>query len=137
MLSSRETVDGASLEIAEGTSRAADKLGLSDQAWKTHKHGYAPHWDGRHLQHVKSPVWIVSALGWATQGRDPYDQQHGYVERYTSRVTEWAPFGEGTGKEGFPSWFGDKTISYREACEAGAKIYGARKIDDACFTVYV
>jgi aldehyde:ferredoxin oxidoreductase len=110
---------------AEGTSRAADKLGLSDYAWKTHKHGYAPHWDGRHLQHVKSPVWIVSALGWATQGRDPYDQQHGYVERYTSHVTEWAPFGEGKGKKGFPSWFGDKTISYREACEAGAKIYGA------------
>lgn len=110
---------------AEGTPRAADKLGLSDLVWKTHKHGYAPHWDGRYLQHVHSPVWIVSALGWATQGRDPYNQQHGYVERYTSHVTEWAPFGEGKGKEGFPSWFGDKTISYREACAAGAKIYGA------------
>lgn len=115
---------------AEGTSRAADKLGLSDYAWKTHKHGYAPHWDGRYLQHVKSPVWIVSALGWATQGRDPYNQQHGYVERYTSHITEWAPFGEGTGKKDFPTWFMDKTISYREACEAGAKIYGARNANE-------
>ncbi len=115
---------------AEATPRAADKLGLTDQAWKTHKLGYAPHWDGRYLQHVKSPVWIVSALGWATQGRDPYDQQHGYVERYTSHVTEWAPFGEGKGKKGHPSWFGTKTISYREACKAGAKIYGARYAND-------
>jgi len=111
---------------AEGTPRAAEKLGLADLTWKTHKHGYAPHWDGRYLQHVHSPVWIVSALGWATQGRDPYNQQHGYVERYTSHITEWAPFGEGKGQPGFPSWFGDETISYREACEAGAKIYGAR-----------
>jgi aldehyde:ferredoxin oxidoreductase len=106
---------------AEGTPRAADKLGLSDQAWKTHKLGYAPHWDGRYLQHVKYPVWVVSALGWATQGRDPYDQQHGYVERYTSHVKEWA---------GDKSWFGSPTITYREACEAGAKIYGAPHAND-------
>jgi aldehyde:ferredoxin oxidoreductase len=115
---------------AEGTPRAADKLGLSDLSWKTHKHGYAPHWDGRHLQHIKYPVWVVSALGWATQGRDPYDQQHGYVERYTSHITEWAPYGEGQGKEGALSWFDTKTISYREACEAGAKIYGAAHAND-------
>jgi aldehyde:ferredoxin oxidoreductase len=115
---------------AEGTPRAADALGLSDHVWKTHKHGYGPHWDGRYLHYVHSPVWIVSALGWATQGRDPYDQQHGYVERYTSHVTEWAPYGEGQGKKGAKSWFDTETISYREACKAGAKIYGAPHAND-------
>jgi hypothetical protein len=67
---------------AEGVPRAAEKLGLEAEARKTHKLGYGPHWDGRYNQFIRFPVWVVSALSWATQGRDPYNQQHGYVERY-------------------------------------------------------
>ncbi len=102
---------------AEGTPRAAKTLGLDDEVWKTHKHGYGPHWDGRYLQFVHSPVWIVSALGWAIDGRDPFNHQHGYLERYPSFVREW----QGTKKSGW----GTTTIPFQEICKLGAEIYGA------------
>jgi aldehyde:ferredoxin oxidoreductase len=102
---------------AEGTPRAAELLGLEDEVWKTHKHGYGPHWDGRYLQFVHSPVWIVAAMGWATKGRDPFNHQHGYLERYPNFVSEWrAPR---------TSHWGTPTIPYSEICELGAQIYGA------------
>lgn len=101
---------------AEGTPRAADILGLEDQVWKTHKHGYGPHWDGRYLHYVRSPVWIVSALGWATKSRDPFNHQHGYPERYPSFVQEW-------GNE--KSMWGTPAIPYEQICELGAQLYGA------------
>jgi hypothetical protein len=74
---------------AEGTPRAAAIMGLSDEVWKTHKHGYGPHWDGRYVQFSHYPVWVYAALDWATQGRDPFNQEHGYPERYASFVKEW------------------------------------------------
>jgi aldehyde:ferredoxin oxidoreductase len=101
---------------AEGTPRAAKKMGLFDEAWKTHKHGYGPHWDGRYLPSVRYPVWVYSALAWATQGRDPFNQEHGYPERYASFVREWSN----------QSLWGTETIPYRDLCVAGAKIYGAQ-----------
>jgi aldehyde:ferredoxin oxidoreductase len=106
---------------AEGTPRAAEKLGLTDEVWRTHKLGYGPHWDGRYLHEVHYPVWIVSALNWATQGRDPYSQQHGYPERYPSFVKEWA---------GETSMWGTPTIPYAEICKLGAKLYGAPHAND-------
>jgi len=104
---------------AEGATRAANILGLEDQVWKTHKHGYGPHWDGRYLHLIHSPVWIVSALAWATKSRDPFNHQHGYPERYPSFVKEWANTPEST------SMWGTPTIPYTEICELGAQIYGA------------
>lgn len=99
---------------AEGAPRAAEALGLVDEAWKTHKHGYGPHWDGRHLHFIHSPVWIYSALSWAVQGRDPFNQEHGYVERYPSFVSEWSD----------KSLWDTATMPYSELCKAGEKIYG-------------
>lgn len=104
---------------AEGTPRAAKALGLDDEVWKTHKHGYGPHWDGRYLHFVRTPVWIVSALTWATHGRDAFNHQHGYPERYPSFVKEWAT------REGQLSNWGTPRIPYAEICELGAQIYGA------------
>ena len=102
---------------AESTPRAAEVLGLESQIWKTHKHGYGPHWDGRYLQFVRSPVWIVCAVGCATKSRDPFNHQHGYPERYPRFVSEWrAPK---------TSHWGTPTIPYSEICELGAQLYGA------------
>ncbi len=105
---------------AEGTPRGAKIMGLSEEVWKTHKHGYGPHWDGRYLQFVHYPVWIYSALSWATQGRDPFNQEHGYPERYPSFVREWSN----------QSLWSTDTIPYKEICRAGAKIYGAQYAND-------
>jgi aldehyde:ferredoxin oxidoreductase len=102
---------------AEGTPRAAEMLGLEDEVWKTHKHGYGPHWDGRYLQFVHFPVWVVAALGWAAKGRDPFNHQHGYLERYPPFVKEWNQDGE--------SMWGTPTVLYEKICELGAEIYGA------------
>jgi len=104
---------------AEGTTRAANAFGMEDEVWKTHKHGYGPHWDGRYLQFVRSPVWVVSALTWATHGRDAFNHQHGYPERYPPFVKEWAT------REGATSGWGTPQIPYAQICELGAQIYGA------------
>jgi aldehyde:ferredoxin oxidoreductase len=101
---------------AEGIPRAADALGLEDQVWKTHKHGYGPHWDGRYLQFIHSPVWIVSAMFWAMACRDP-NVDHAYAARYQSCVKEWYP-------DGNSSW-GTPPIPYADWVNAGSIIYGA------------
>jgi aldehyde:ferredoxin oxidoreductase len=111
---------------AEGTPRAAEMMGLSNEVWKTHKHGYGPHWDGRYVQFSHYPVWVYSALAWATQGRDPFNQEHGYPERYASFVKEWRENMGGVISTPTKSLWDTEKIPYREMCKAGAKIYGAR-----------
>jgi aldehyde:ferredoxin oxidoreductase len=101
---------------AEGTPRAAEIMGLANQAWKTHKFGYGPHHDGRYHHFKHFPVWLVSALTWATQGRDPFNQEHGHVSYYVSFVKEW----QGPKK----SMWDTNTIAYADICQAGAKLYG-------------
>ena len=110
---------------AEGTPRAAKIMGLSDEVWKTHKHGYGPHWDGRYVQFSHYPVWVYSALAWATQGRDPFNQEHGYPERYSSFVKEWSEMISGVISTTTKTLWDTEKIPYRELCKAGAKIYGA------------
>ncbi len=110
---------------AEGTPRAAAKLGLADEVWKTHKHGYGPHWDGRYVQFIHYPVWVVSALAWATQGRDPFNQEHGYPERYGNFVKEWKEMMGGEIIHGTKTFWDTDKIPYRDLVKAGAKLYGA------------
>ncbi|MDD4322797.1 MAG: aldehyde ferredoxin oxidoreductase N-terminal domain-containing protein [Dehalococcoidales bacterium] len=102
---------------AEATPRAAKMLGLEDEVWKTHKHGYGPHWDGRYLQFVRNPVWIFSALASATHGRDCFNHMHGYVERYPTFVEEWAD------REGQASTWGTPRMPYSKICELAPQIY--------------
>jgi aldehyde:ferredoxin oxidoreductase len=110
---------------AEGVSRAADIMGLSDIAGRIQKHGYGSHWDGRHQQPIHYPVWVVSALSWALAGKDPFNQAHGHVCYYASFVTEWAPSGFGPGKEGCRARNGQPTLPYQRFLEPGARLYGA------------
>lgn len=70
--------------LAEGTVRGCEQLGIGrerlDQlfpAW-----GYAGHWDGHgdRINYVFFPYWIVSALQWAVDTRDPISSAHGYAQ---------------------------------------------------------
>jgi aldehyde:ferredoxin oxidoreductase len=76
--------EGMGDALAEGGWRAAQVLHLGEDlvrryytAW-----GYAGHWDGHGSwsNHVVFPFWLVSALQWATDTRDPIPSGHGYVQ---------------------------------------------------------
>jgi aldehyde:ferredoxin oxidoreductase len=78
--------------FAEGGLRAASLLGMGEDIVRRHYTGwgYGGHWDGHAdlLNHFFYPYWIVSALQWATDTRDPYSSSHGYVQG----VMNWAPY---------------------------------------------
>jgi aldehyde:ferredoxin oxidoreductase len=92
--------EGMGDALAEGGLRAASLLGVGEDlvrrsytAW-----GYAGHWDGHGCManHLVFPYWVVSALQWATDTRDPYSSSHCYVQN----VMRWSPldgkyYGEG------------------------------------------
>ena len=70
--------------LAGGTVRAAGELGIGRgelsqffPAW-----GYAGHWDGHgdRINYVFFPYWVVSALQWAVDTRDPISSAHGYAQ---------------------------------------------------------
>ncbi len=85
--------EGLGDALAEGGVRAAQALGLgpgligrSYTAW-----GYAGHWDGHGslANYLVFPYWVVSALQWMSDTRDPYSSSHGYVQN----VMRWSPLG--------------------------------------------
>jgi len=68
--------------LAEGGRRAPAMLGFGEDlaeplyaAW-----GNAGHWDGHgdRINHIFYPFWLVSALQWAVDVRDPFSSSHGY-----------------------------------------------------------
>ncbi len=100
---------------AEASPRAAQAMGLSDEVWKTHKHGFMPHWDSRYSQWMHYPMWIIMALQWAVAGRNSAMQDHSLPKAICERgCKEWW-------KE---SLYGKEQISYAEMVKAGAKLYG-------------
>jgi len=66
--------------IAEGTARAAEKLGIPDELVPHVTCGYTEHGAGRGVWgFFEYPYWIVGALLWATDNRDPFaDTGHTY-----------------------------------------------------------
>jgi aldehyde:ferredoxin oxidoreductase len=78
--------------LAEGGVRAARTLGLGEDLMGRHytAWGYAGHWDGHGCwtNHLVFPFWLVSALQWSTDTRDPYSSSHCYVQN----VMRWGPF---------------------------------------------
>ena len=100
--------------LGEGTVRAARhlKIGVDDlvdffPAW-----GYAGHWDGHgdHINKIFFPFWIVSALQWAVDTRDPISSAHGYVQNIMGWCKEHSPV------HGLP---------WERLIEIGKKIYGS------------
>jgi len=79
--------------VADGGRRAIARTGLLPEdgrqlytAW-----GYANHWDGRGPRgnQITYPFWLVSALLWMIDTRDPMGSAHGYVQNMTAA----SPFG--------------------------------------------
>ena len=85
--------EGLGDELAEGGWRAARILGLGEDLVRRYYTGwgYPGHWDGHGSwsNYLVYPYWLVSALQWATDTRDPIPSGHGY----TAWVMEWGPFG--------------------------------------------
>ena len=76
--------EGMGDALAEGGWRAAQVLHLGEDLVRRYYTGwgYAGHWDGHGSwsNRVVFPFWLVSALQWATDTRDPIPSGHGYVQ---------------------------------------------------------
>jgi aldehyde:ferredoxin oxidoreductase len=110
--------EGMGDALAEGGRRAPDILGfgeeLADQLYTGW--GGAGHWDGRGDQgnRIVFPFWLVPALQWAVDVRDPFSSSHGY----TGLVMHWSPF---LGERGLP-WDLIKSV--------GKHVYGTESAVD-------
>jgi len=75
--------EGMGDALAEGGWQAARTLGLGEDLVRRYYTGwgYAGHWDGHGSwsNHLVFPYWLVSALQWATDTRDPIPSGHGYT----------------------------------------------------------
>jgi len=81
--------------VADGGWRAILRAGLlPDEARQLYTGwGYANHWDGRGPRGntIPYPFWLVSALLWMTDTRDPMGGAHGYAQN----MIVASPFGQG------------------------------------------
>ena len=73
--------EGLGDALAEGGWTASRQLRLGEDiarelyaGW-----GYAAHYDGHALPHFPFPYWLVSALQWLADTRDPFGGGHGYI----------------------------------------------------------
>ena len=83
--------EGIGSILAEGIARAAD-IYKEGKKFSPHVgHGFTAHWDGRFSKEPPFPYWIVSALNWATDSRDP-NGSHGAVQQ----IYNWLREREGT-----------------------------------------
>ncbi len=75
--------------------------------------GYANHWDGRgpHGNAIVYPFWLVSALLWMTDTRDPMGGSHGYAQNMMLA----SPFGQG-----ILSWEQLQALGERYFCDGRA-----------------
>ena len=75
--------EGMGDAIAEGGWAAAKQLGLGEDIVRRYYSGwgFSGHWDGHACWHnpIAYPFWLVSALQWLTDTRDPIPSGHGYV----------------------------------------------------------
>ncbi|MEM2905811.1 MAG: aldehyde ferredoxin oxidoreductase N-terminal domain-containing protein [Candidatus Bathyarchaeia archaeon] len=67
--------------FAEGLPRAAEILNRGKEFLPHVAHGFETHWDGHFFGAPCYPYWLVSALEWALDSRDPLC--HGYAQEIT------------------------------------------------------
>jgi aldehyde:ferredoxin oxidoreductase len=67
--------------LAEGGWAAARTLQSGEELARLRYPGWghAAHWDGHDVGYVPFPFWLVSALQWLSDTRDPFNSGHGYV----------------------------------------------------------
>jgi aldehyde:ferredoxin oxidoreductase len=102
--------------LAEGGYRAAHQLGLGEEIVRRYYTGwgYSGHWDGHaaFVNHIVYPFWIVSAIHWAMDTRDPASSTHGYIQNVMHR----GPFGRGSNPDAPITWDHMRAI--------GERVYG-------------
>jgi aldehyde:ferredoxin oxidoreductase len=104
--------------LAEGGWRAAEILDLGRDiigryytGW-----GFPGHWDGHgdFANYIVYPFWLVAALQWLTDTRDPIPSGHGYV----ARVMRMGPFQRTLTPDKEPA------MTWEEMRRAGEIVYG-------------
>lgn len=105
--------------LAQGTVRASELLGIGRErmeeffpAW-----GYAGHWDGHgdRINYVFFPYWLVSALQWAVDTRDPISSAHGYGQNIMGWSRICSP---------------EHGLEWERIMEVSARIYGTTAAAD-------
>ena len=110
--------EGMGDALAESGRRAPALLGLGEElaaplyaAW-----GSAGHWDGHgdRGNRIVYPFWLVPALQWAVDVRDPFNSSHGY----TTLTMLWSKF------------LNDEGLSWDTIKSVGERVYGTAKAVD-------
>jgi hypothetical protein len=103
--------------VADGGRRAIARTGLlpEDARQLYTGWGYANHWDGRGPRgnYIPYPFWLVSALLWMVETRDPMGSTHGYVQD----MLRVSPFVQGT-------------LTWEQLMGIGARVYGRTEAMD-------
>ena len=112
--------------FAEGGWRAAQALHLGEDLVRRYYTGwgYSGHWDGHGSwsNPLVYPFWLVSALQWLTDTRDPIPSGHGYVHT----VTWQTPMVPQRSVNGIPP------ITWDQVREISRRIYGDPRGMDPC-----
>ena len=105
--------------LAEGGWHAALALELGVEFMRRYYTGwgYAGHWDGHaaFVNRIVFPFWLVGAVHWAMDTRDPASSTHDYVQN----VMVWGPFNAGRFA---PS--GAPPITWDHMRAIGQRLYG-------------
>jgi aldehyde:ferredoxin oxidoreductase len=115
--------EGMGDALSEGGWHAALRLDLGVEYMRRHYTGwgYSGHWDGHAalVNRIVYPFWIVGALHWAMDTRDPASSTHGYVQG----VMIWSPFRRGRRSAGGD---GDEQplITWDQMRAIGERVYG-------------
>ena len=98
--------------LAEGGWRAAMITGVGKEiarrwypAW-----GYSGHWDGHTCNPIVFPYWLVPALQWAVDTRDPISSGHGWAQN----IMRWSPLAERGESISWEKLRGVATLTYGE-----------------------
>jgi aldehyde:ferredoxin oxidoreductase len=102
--------------LADGGWAAARALQLGEELARSRYPGWghAAHWDGHDVGYVPFPYWLVSALQWLSDTRDPFNSGHGYV-RWPSDVVRAASSAETTA---------DRAVVLQRARAVAERVYG-------------
>lgn len=94
--------------LAEGAARTETTLGLQPGSSPHVAHGFTSHWDGRYHWALPFPYWLVSALNWATDTRDP--MVFGYAQEL---IRNWK--------------HGNGPLSMQKVRKVGKRLYGSEQ----------
>ena len=115
--------EGMGDALSEGGYRAAGITGLGVELMRRYYSGwgYSGHWDGHaaFVNNIVFPFWIVSAIHWAMDTRDPASSTHGYIQS----VMRWGPFGRRR-RGAVLSAADDPPITWDQMRAIGERVYG-------------